>query len=55
MAEVLLMLGTLSLTGCYQAAAEDAVEPVVREVVEGLLAPITAESDEPAQDVGQSE
>ncbi|TQL42759.1 hypothetical protein FB468_0766 [Leucobacter komagatae] len=30
------------LTGCTEAERQEAVEPVVREVIESLLAPITA-------------
>lgn len=42
----LVLVGTvgLGLVGCTQEDKEEAVQPVVQEVVESLLAPITVDS-----------
>lgn len=38
---VAMLIGA-GLTGCTEAERQEAVEPIVREVIESLLAPITA-------------
>lgn len=40
MVTMVAMIGA-ALTGCTEAEQQEVVEPVVREVIESLLAPIT--------------
>jgi len=44
MAALGLVVAGLTLAGCTQAQKQEAVEPVVRNVIETLLAPITEEA-----------
>lgn len=43
-AALLLGAAALGLAGCTETEKHDAVEPVVREVVESLLEPVTADT-----------
>lgn len=43
-AALLLGAALLGLAGCTETEKHEAVEPVVREVVESLLAPITTDT-----------
>lgn len=42
-AALLLGAAALGLAGCTEAEKQEAVEPVVRKVVESLLAPMTTD------------
>lgn len=44
MAAVVLGVALVALTGCTDADKQEAVEPVVREVIESLLAPVTVDN-----------
>lgn len=51
MAALLLAAAALGLAGCTETEKQEAVEPVVREIVESLLAPMTADEEQDKNDM----